>query len=34
MLTFLFGWLLAPHVAPMSRGWLRQHEAELSKHAG
>jgi hypothetical protein len=32
MLWFLFGWLLAVHVAPMSRDWLRQHDADVSKH--
>ena len=31
MLLFLFGWLLAIHVGPMSRDWLRQNDAELSK---
>jgi hypothetical protein len=33
MLGFLFGWLMAVHIAPMSSGWLRQHDTELSKHA-
>jgi hypothetical protein len=32
MLVYLFGWLLAVHVAPMSREWLRRHDAEFSKH--